>query len=348
MSNVKKNGGKSRRNVPARASARTNNRNNMQSNGQAKTPLLPVGVNNKATMPMGSSDYMVSGEEVVRVINVTAGSSAGQVIFDELITPSSTRRLGALSACWQRIDWKRASLNLVTLNGSTVASGYTMGWLEDPECPVPTDSKDIIPFLTALRSTTVRQNWVQSESGCQVSTSDKPEMYTQRGSDIRRFSPGRLIIAVAGDVASPATFQLMLKYNVRLYVPFAGAASSVDPGTPGQRGVWPAANNVTVSTANLTYPGIGNSLPPNVEITTSGIVAVMETATPSPTASVRLLPIATRLAVGPLTLGGSASVSIDGTFYFLAVGDVAAGQFRAFTPLPVTATAVASRTLVWT
>lgn len=338
--------GKSRKSAPVPASVRRPNRNNAQTNGQARTPLLPVGVNNKATMPMGSSDYMVTGEEVVEVINVAAGSTAGQVIYNDLITPSSARRLGILSSCWQRIDWRKASLNLVALNGSTVASGYTMGWLEDPEAPVPTDTKDIIPFLTALRSTTVRQNWVQSESGCQVSTPDKPEMYTQRGSDIRRYSPGRLIIAVAGDVSIPATFQLMLKYNCRLYVPFAGVGG-VDPGLPGQRATWPVVNNIAVSTASITYPGIGTAIAPNANLTTSGIVAAMETANPSPTASVRLFPPGTRITMGPLAGGGSATILVDGVGYYLAAGDTSAGQFRAFSPLAVTGTITNARTLVW-
>lgn len=346
MTRSRLNRGKSRKSVPESTSVRRQQRNNAQTNGQARTPLLPVGVNNRATMPMGSSDYMVVGEEVVEVINVSAGSTAGQLVFNELITPQSTRRLGILSSCWQRVDWRKASLNLVALNGSTVASGYTMGWLEDPEAPVPTDSKDIIPFLTALRSTTVRQNWVQSESGCQVATPDKPEMYTQRGSDIRRFSPGRLIIAVAGDVTIPATFQLMLKYNCRLYVPFAGVGG-VDPGLPGQRGTWPLANNITVSTASITYPGIGTSIAPNATVTTVGIVAAMESANPSPTANVRLFPPGTRVTMGTLAGGGSVAILVDGTAYYLAQGDVSTGQFRAFTPIPVTGTPTNLRTLSW-
>jgi len=320
-----------------------------RANGKANTPLLPVGVNNRATVPLGPSDYLVRGEEVVKVINVAAGSPEGQIIFNDLITPQSARRLGILSQCWQRLEWMKASLNLVTLNGSTVTSGYTMGWLEDPEAPFPIDPKDMIPFLTALRSTTVRQNWVQSESGCQVTTKDKPEMYTQRGSDIRRFSPGRLIIAITGSVTTSATFQLMLKYHCRLYVPYAGSTNVV-PGTPGQRGAWPTQPNVTVSTTGITYPGIGAAVNPNTQITTTAIVAVMETANPAPTAPVRLLPIGSRIRVGALTAPGSASI-IDigtGSTFFLAIGDVAAGQFRAFTPLSVTATQVSHTTLVWT
>lgn len=231
MTKGQRKGGNSRIPAPARTSARTYPQRKYtpmsNSNGQARTPLLPSGVNNQSTSPKGSSEYTLTGEEVIALINVGSGSTPGQVIYNQLITPKSARRLGLLADCWQRVDWKRASLHLVALNGSTVQSGYTMGWLEDPEAQVPTDSSTIIPFLTALRSTTVRQNWVESTSGVQVSTPDKPEMYTSRGSDLRRYSPGRLVVAVAGDVVTTTTFQLMLRYTVRLYVPFARDRKSV-------------------------------------------------------------------------------------------------------------------------
>ncbi|APG76575.1 hypothetical protein 3 [Hubei tombus-like virus 15] len=341
--------GNSRKSAPARTSDRAQNRNNMQSNNQARTPLLPVGVNNKATMPWNSSEYHVQGEEVISVLNVASGSTAGQTVFNALITPQSARRLGILSNCWQRIDWKTCSLNLVALNGSTVTSGYTMGWVEDPEAPVPDTASELISYLTALRATTVRQNWVQSEAGCQVNTPDKPEMYTQLGSDVRRYSPGRLVIVVAGDVSSACTFQLMLRYRVRLYVPFAGV-NAVDPGVPGLRGTWPTATNVSVSTTTLTYPGLGTGFVPGTTRTCTTPLAVMEAAAPSPSVPVRIFPRGTRVTLNPLgTTGGSVSVGIEGATYWVAIGQITSGQFRAFTPLEIPVTGLTNATtLVWT
>lgn len=204
-------------------------RSQVQGNGSARTPLLPSGVNNKATMPDQAGSYTYQAEELLSLINVSAGSTPGQLIYNALITPSSCRRLALLAGAWQRIDWKQATVHLVALNGSVVQSGYTMGFVEDPEIVPPTSSSGVIGFLTALRSTTVRQNWVESTSGVQVAMPDKPEMYTQLGSDVRRYSPGRLMVAVAGDVAQQATFQLMLKYRVRLYVPLAVIPMSQTP-----------------------------------------------------------------------------------------------------------------------
>lgn len=198
-----------------------------QAQGAARTPLLPLGVNNQSTMPTQAGTYTYSAEEVISIVNVAAGSTTGQTLYNGLITPESCKRLSILSSAWQRIDWMRASVHLVALNGSLVQSGYTMGFLEDPEAVLPTSAKDLIPYLTALRSTTVRQNWVESTAGVQVGMPDKPEMYTSRGSDPRRYSPGRLVVAIAGDVGSDATFQIMLKYTVRLYVPFAAASADV-------------------------------------------------------------------------------------------------------------------------
>lgn len=188
-------------------------------NGNARTPLLPTGVNNTATMPTSTYDYNLVGEEVIATIPVS-NSRVGQIIFDQLVTPQSVLRLRIMAGAFQRIDWKRASIHLVALNGSVVTSGYTMGFVEDPELKIPSVESAVIPFLTALRKTTVRQAWVESESGVQVALNDKPEMFTQPGSDIRRLSPGRVVIATTGDVGTaPTTFMVLLKYQVRLYVP---------------------------------------------------------------------------------------------------------------------------------
>lgn len=188
-------------------------------NGQARTPLLPTGVNNTATMPSTTHEYNLVGEEVMATISVN-NSRVGQVVYNQNITPQSVLRLRIMAGAFQRIDWKRASVHLVALNGSVVTSGYTMGFIEDPAVKVPSIESAVIPFLTTLRRTTVRQAWVESESGVQVAIADKPEMYTQPDVDIRRLSPGRVVVATTGDVGSaPTTFMIMLKYHVRLFVP---------------------------------------------------------------------------------------------------------------------------------
>nr|ASM94001.1 putative capsid [Caledonia beadlet anemone tombus-like virus 1] len=342
MSNRSRNGGRSRIPAPVNGGANRSKRNytpTVRANGQARTPLLPVGVNNMATMPKASQDYVVRGEEVAAIINVPAGSTPGQIIYNQRITPLTVRRLGILSGAWQRIDWKQASLHLVALNGSLVQSGYTMGWVEDPELSIPVNSSDIIPFLTALRSTTVRQAWVESESGVQVATQDKPEMYTQPGSDVRRYSPGRLVVAVAGDVATAATFQLMLRYNVRLYVPLALTASA-NPETDGYTAITPTAPNATLSTSSITYPGIGSNVrPDSVVVTTAPIVGIVgATTNPAPPSSWRLFPTGTSLQVGTLAAGSRATFQTGGVNYGFSFIDLVGGQFRAFNPEPPTGT----------
>lgn len=202
-------------------SSNTRQRNGTSNQGmsQPRTPLLPMGVNNKATMPKNAQHYQAHGEEVVATVRVAPGSTAGQVVFNEQIGPSSCARLSALSNLWQRIDWDRTTLNIVALNGSVVTAGYNVGFIEDPTLNIPSVPSLVIPFLTSLRGTSVRQNWVQSESGQTVSLSRLPEMYTSLHLDPRRFYIGRLIMAVTGDVTTEASFQILLRYSVKLYVP---------------------------------------------------------------------------------------------------------------------------------
>lgn len=187
---------------------------------QPRTPLLPVGVSNRATMPKPVQHYMAMGEEILAVVNVAPDSSAGQIVYNSQIGPNSCARLSKLSDLWQRIDWDHTVLNIVALNGSVTGAGYNVGFLEDPEFTVPTDASTILPFLTSLRGTSVRQNWVQSETGQSVTLSKLPEMYTTLGADIRRYYIGRLVMALTGDVGpAGASFQILLRYRVKLYVP---------------------------------------------------------------------------------------------------------------------------------
>lgn len=345
MSNKNRNGGKSRTPAPSNGGANRSKRNRnpqQRENGHARTPLLPVGVNNQSTSPKATQDYVVRGEEVAAIINVAEGSTPGQIVYNQLISPLTARRLGILSGAWQRIDWKQASLHLVALNGSLVQSGYTMGWIEDPELAIPTSSSEVIPFLTALRSTTVRQAWVESESGVQVSTQDKPEMYTQPGSDVRRYSPGRLVIAVAGDVVTRATFQLMLRYHVKLYVPLA-ISRVITPDNDGITATYPTATNATLSTFSITYPGIGSVVAPGTVVTTTqpivGIVSAAGSTNAAPPSGWRLFPAGTAIQIGTLTIAaGPASFTTGGTSYKFAFTDTATGQYRAFNPVTPAAT----------
>jgi len=171
-------------------------------------------------MPSELQEHTFSGEETMTVKTVTT-SAAGEIIHNQLITPRVVQRLGVLSSAFQRIKWHECKVRVVPLNGSTVTAGYTAGIVEDPEFPIPkSGSKDVIPFLTTLRATVVRQAWVEDKAGMQVPVGDRPRMYTQAGTDIRRQSPGRFVMA-AGGVINNGTFQVMLKYKVTVSVPCA-------------------------------------------------------------------------------------------------------------------------------
>lgn len=188
-------------------------------NYNSQTPLLPVGVNNKETMPKQVQNYDYFASETISIITVPPNTSTGTLLYNQRISPVSVPRLGYLSQAWQRIDWNTVHLHLVALNGSTITSGYTMGFTEDPNVEPPVNSSEVIGFLTALRGSTVRQAWVESTAGQTVNVRILPEMYTTLGSDERRYYIGRLMIAASGNITEGATFQLMMRYRVKLFVP---------------------------------------------------------------------------------------------------------------------------------
>jgi hypothetical protein len=217
--------------------------------------LLPVGVNNKQTAPRNAQHYNYSATEIIATINVPSGVVAGQTLYKNKMGPESCARLKHLSRAWQRIDWQSVQFKLVALNGSEVKSGYTMGFIEDPEVEFPTNDSETLAFLTSLRGTTVRQAWVESSAGQTVNTRDLPEMFTTLGSDSRRYYIGGLLIAASGEVTTGATFQLMMKYSVKLYVP---KLPTGDP-SPATRFILP-----TSATSNIT-----NDTDPSLTCTTA-------------------------------------------------------------------------------
>lgn len=236
--------------------------NNNNNNGKAKTPLLPVAVNNKATMPRGENRLSFSGEEVIDIVQVT-GSTQGQVLFNRLITPNIVSRLSTVSTVYQRIKWKTAEVHIVPLNGSTTTSGYTAGFVEDPEIPIP-GGKELIRFLTAMRSTVVRQAWIAEDAGKLVAPGNLPEMYTQAGSDLRRWAIGRIVIAAGGNITN-ATFQVMLRYNVEMFVPIAISSDFplVDFFAAPQN-----VNNATITITGINLPQTsGVAIPFNANTT---------------------------------------------------------------------------------
>jgi hypothetical protein len=201
------------------------NRNGRGDLGNPSNKLIPAGVNNRATMPDASFQYTLRGEEVIRIINAPAVADPGTVLANELVSVASARRLNLLSQAFQRVKWHKAELHLVALNGSIATSGYNAGFAEDPELSVPANPSDVIPFLTSMRTTAVRQNWVESSTGKILRLSELPEMFTTLGVDPRRFYIGRFLAAYTGNPGANVTFQLLLKYHVTLSVPIAKAAT---------------------------------------------------------------------------------------------------------------------------
>jgi hypothetical protein len=198
-------------------------------NGNARTPLLPAGVNNKETMPKGASSVRFCGSELVDIRSVN-GTSVGETIYETLITPSMCRRLGLVAQAYQRIKWHKAKIRIVALNGSTTTAGYTAGVIEDPEIVVPATGKNKVALLTSCRASVVRQAWVEAEGGMMVPVKDMPEMFTHEGSDVRRYSPGRFVMVAGGNIEN-GTFQIHLDYDVTLGVPIATLSADPEEGT---------------------------------------------------------------------------------------------------------------------
>lgn len=182
--------------------------------------MVPPGLNNRATVSRANqSVHMERCSEIIGTYTPPANAKAGDVFINERISVNSCARLSTQALLFQRVFWQRVSLKLVALNPSTVKAGYNVGYVEDPLIEVPTSSLEVLPFLTGLRGTEVRQNWNQSDAGIIMARQFLPEMYTTEGGDPRRFYIGRVVAACTGPPGPDVSFQLQLEYTVTLAVP---------------------------------------------------------------------------------------------------------------------------------
>jgi len=183
------------------------------------TRLLPSGVNNKATVPRYEQRDRIVGNEAIATITIPRTAIPGDKVYNERISHETVKRLQIASRMFQHVKWNKCQFKVVALNGTKVSNGYTAAFIEDPELEVPISSADTIAFLTTLRGTEINQNWCQSVVG-QVAGQSLPKMYTQKGSDLRRFFIGRMIIAANGPPGDePVIFQLMMHYDVEFMIP---------------------------------------------------------------------------------------------------------------------------------
>lgn len=224
--------------------------------------FIPNAINNKATSPKKSQSGFYSGVESIATVKFPENAAVGQIIYNEQISHELVTRLFILSMVYQYVKWIKCHLKLVSLNGSTITSGYTVGFVEDPEAVVPTNPKDTISYLTALRGTSTRQNWVSADIGQIVDINSLPKMYTTKGTDPRRFYIGRFVIALNGNPGQQEnTFHIMLDYEVRLSVPCAKPLPSILGDFTFDANAFPGSVKLTgalvneINSVGVTYTG---------------------------------------------------------------------------------------------
>lgn len=222
-----------------------------------KNPLLPVSLNNNATVAKTSESFRMVGTEYSgQPITLRGREEPGEIIYNKLITPAICPRLQAQSKCWQRYKINKIGGQLVTLNGSTVQSGYTMAYIDDPSYPIRLDSKGITN-LTAFRGSTVRQNWVMSSVSNTTKNGERPPLFVAERGDVRLYSPGRVVVQLNGQPASGdndfSTWALMINYDITFYSPGVDSTDDVEEDFDA---IW--ETNQTIALSPLG-PGLASS-----------------------------------------------------------------------------------------
>lgn len=182
-----------------------------------RAATIPASVNTasriRAVQP--NSINVFTNTDRLLQIDLPKGTPKGSIIFDQVITPAIAVRLRQQAALYQKIRYRSLKFEIQTQVPTTTAGGYVCAYLHDPNMQVGSGE-------VALRNLTAVQGTQTSKMWQSVVMNVKPtdmQYYTQSGSDVRLFSPGRLVILSDGVPNEDVKITVLFHWTVELYKP---------------------------------------------------------------------------------------------------------------------------------
>lgn len=206
---------------PARATQRNPRRAvnalNMGRSAPLSTPMLVRGVQNDVAR--------MSGVDRVYHTSRVMMFAYEEIVCDILVVPAIFPRLKLVSEAFQRIRYLRLEFRVEPQMPTTTSGGYAVAFVRDPADEVAT-----LNALTAQQGSVTTKWWQSSRVSA---TPPNRLFYTSDSTEVREFSPGRLVIMADGVATQSGSVTVFCDWSVEL------SAAGYDP--PSKAVAHPAA-----------------------------------------------------------------------------------------------------------
>lgn len=189
--------------LQARATQRRPQREALAPMGGAAPVALPMNVRG-----VQSDVARMSGVDRIFNSGDVRSWSAGSRVMDLLVVPSIFPRLKLVSEAFQRIRYVQLILRVEPQMPTSTAGGYVVAFVRDPA-----DLVDNIFQLTAQQGSITTKWWQSSRIAIPP---PNRLFFTSASSEIREFSPGRIVIMVDGVATQVGSLTVFCDWRVEL------------------------------------------------------------------------------------------------------------------------------------
>lgn len=158
------------------------------------------------------------GSDIIESINIDPNVAPGTVLASITITPDMTQRLERTCSRFQRVVWLQQTFRVDPGFPSTTGGHFAVAYVRDPEDQAPAASSplEIMSWVAAQRIS-AQGKWWQPITLTVPANGDK--LYTSQGSDLRLYSPGKLVIICIGTPAQAGSVSVWFDWHVSLAEP---------------------------------------------------------------------------------------------------------------------------------
>lgn len=164
---------------------------------------------------------ILSGCDRVAHILEVSKASHGDIIIDEVISPSMFQRLRLVAEAFQRIVYVSLVFEIVPYLPAVSSGGYVSAVVKDPadKGPKNRNSETVLSWVSSQAGAVSTKIWQPTR----LATNFPGSYYTSDSVEIRESSPGRLVVALDGTVNQPGSLTVYARWRVRL------SQASVEP-----------------------------------------------------------------------------------------------------------------------
>lgn len=197
------------------------NHNNGKNQGTNLVKTMPVALNGMGVKYSGNRSVTHSGLDHLSLIEVVAPNTnypAGTVVFDTVIDAKTLTRMSDIASTFQKVRWHQC--NFVIESSFTTGSNgmFTACFISDPQDVLPVDPLERAAWARAQASSIDMKWW---DSANLIMPACSSELFTDTivKSDLRLWSPGRLVIISNGGPNQPGSIKISMRWHATFTSP---------------------------------------------------------------------------------------------------------------------------------